>query len=89
MLELLSNDGVELAEQNPWIWAIRSVTRPFRWENTGYDAQTQAQRRMVNTLAVVLVVLNVLQSDAGVERRREINAVKRVFAMRLVGLMPR
>ncbi|CAD6563550.1 MAG: hypothetical protein ASARMPRED_000039 [Alectoria sarmentosa] len=89
MRGLLSNDGVELAEQNPWIWAIRSVTRPFPGENSGSDAQRPTQPRMVNTLAVVIVVLNVLQSDAGVERRREINAVKRVFAMRLVGLMPR
>ena len=89
MPELLSNDGMELAEQNPWIWAIRSVTRPFGGENTGYDAQRQAQRRMVNTAAVILAVLNVLQMDAGVERRCEINAVKRVFAMRLVVLMAR
>lgn len=85
MPELWSDEGVVLAEQNPWIWAMRSVTIPFLRENSGYDAQTQARQRMVNTAAVVLAVLNVLREYAGLERLYEIDAVKMVFAMRLTG----
>ena len=88
MPELWSNEGVLLAEQNPWIWAVRSVTGPSGGVDTGYDARTQARRRMVNTAAVVLAALNVLQQQVDWEMLGEIDAVKRVFATRLVGQMP-
>lgn len=88
MPELWSNEGELLALQNPWIWALGSVTKPFVEGNIGYDEQTLAQQRMANTAAVVLTVLNVLQEHAGLERLYEIDAVKRVFATRLVRLMP-
>ena len=68
---------------------MRSVTRPLGGDNTRYDAQTQAQRRMVNTAAVVLAVLNVLRDDVDLGMLPEIDVVKRVFAMRLAGQMPR
>ena len=78
-----------LPEQNPWIWAMRSVTRPLGGEDTGHDAQTQAQRRTVNTAAVVLAVLNILHESVDLEMLPEIDAVKRAFATRLAGQMPR
>ena len=92
--EVWSDEGVALAEQNPWIWAMRGVTRPLvsgGGENiTRYDnAQTQAQRRIVNTAAVILAVLNVLRDEVELETLPEIEAVKRVFAARLAGRMPR
>lgn len=87
--ELWSTEGMVLAGQNPWLWAMRSVTRPLGGEDTEHDAQTQAQRRTVNTAAVVLAVLNILHESVDLEMLPEIDAVKRAFATRLAGQMPR
>ena len=87
--ELWSDEGVARAKQNPWIWAMRCVTRPLGGESIVYDAREQAQRGMVNTAAVILAVLNVLRDDVDLDMLPEIEDVKRVFATRLAGRMPR
>ena len=93
MPELWSNEGAQLALQNPWIWAMRSVvTKPLGGGNdVRYEGQTQEEeqrRGTVNTAAVVVAALNILEDSAGLERLREIGAVKRVYAARLVRNMP-